>query len=107
MAIANKSMSVTGDAVAVLIYASTKSPAPFGGTENVTTVFIDNAGGNTIYVGGTAATTDGTNGSGASAANKGYPIATATQRTVVLLPGESLYVFAHVTNVITVFANGQ
>lgn len=70
-------------------------------------MFVDNAGGNTVYVGATSATTDGTNGAGAAAANKGFPVATGTQRTFTLHPGEAVYVFAHVTNVITVWANGQ
>lgn len=82
MTIANRSISVTGDAVAVLVYASKRGTEPYDGSDRVTTVFIDNAGGSTVYVGATSATTDGTNGAGASASNKGFPIATATQRGV-------------------------
>ncbi len=100
MAVGNRSIAVTGDATAVVVYTN-----PAGGP--VETVFVDNAGGNTVYIGATSATTDGTNGVGASASNKGFPVATATQRTFTLLTGEALYVFAHVTNTITVWANGQ
>ncbi|MGZ4518851.1 MAG: hypothetical protein ACXVGB_00335 [Mycobacteriaceae bacterium] len=108
MAIANKSMSVTGDAAAALIYSNARVCYPSDGSAtNDVTVFVDNAGGNTVYIGATAATTDGTNGAGAAAGNKGFPVATATQRTFVLKPGESIYVFAHTTNVITAWANGQ
>lgn len=108
MAVANKSLSVTGDAVAALIYSNPRVNRPTnGGAPDDVTVFVDNAGGNTVYIGGTSATTDGTNGVGAAAANKGFPVATATQRTFVLKPGDSLYAFAHTTNVITAWANGQ
>src|SRR6478735_3819502 len=102
MAIANKAMTVTGDAVATLVYSNPQTGRnSAGGASNDVTVFVDNGSANTVYVGGTSATTDGTNGAGASAANKGYPIATTLNRSFVLKPGDSLNVFANTTSAIT------
>lgn len=69
-------------------------------------VHLTNGSANTIYV-GPLGTTDGTNGTGASAANKGYPIATTVSKDFILGPGDVLYAFAHVNSVITALVTGQ
>ncbi len=91
MALGNKTLSVTGAATAVLVYSG-------GGPETrQTRVLVSNTSANTVHLGGTSAVN----------ATTGVPMATATTREIVLNSGESLYVFAAVTSVITALANGQ
>lgn len=106
MAFQAKKMSVTGDAAAVLVY---RNPVTSKQTEigRDVVVTVANTSANTVYLGGSSATTDGTNGSGAADSNAGLPVAAAASKDVVLQPGDELYVFAHTTSTINVAANGQ
>lgn len=103
MSFAAKKLAVTGDATAVVVYSN-----PAGGpAEKVVTVEVNNTSANSVYLGGSSATTDGTNGAGAAASNAGRTVATLTAKSVTLLPGDSLYIFAHTTSTVEVNANGQ
>lgn len=101
MAITNKKLTVTGDAAAVIVAGD-----PAGNnylTENH--VEINNTSANSVWVGGPGVT-DGTS-AGGTAATAGRTIPTNTSFSVDLKPGDTLYIFAHVTSVVEVFATGQ
>lgn len=99
----NRSLSITGDAAAVLVAENTRGNVP--GAEPAT-VYITNGATNSVYLGGTSAVTDGTNGAGAAATNSGKVLAASTAVEIRLAPGDKLYAFAHTTQTVTLYATG-
>lgn len=106
MTVSAGDITLTGDATAVLLAENPDGKdLQYIGRDVV--VLITNTSANPVYIGGSSATTDGTNGSGAAASNKGATILTTASQAFVLSPGDKLYGFAHTTSVINVWKNGQ
>lgn len=105
MTVSAGDVTLTADAAATLL-ATNPYPKAESYVGRDITVLITNTSANSVYIGGSTAVTDGTNGAGAAASNKGATILTAASQMFVLSPGDKLYGFAHTTSVINVFISG-
>jgi len=95
----NALISIVADAAAQLIASNTKR------TRDVT-VKVLNSATNVIYLGGSTATTDGTNGAAAAATNKGLAVAALAAAEVTLKPGDKLYAFCTTNQTALFYAQG-